>query len=55
MNSVANNADDDCGELFMQILRNSFGPTWGFNGYLLIQRGVNLCHVEEFAEYTTVA
>ncbi|XP_057381602.1 procathepsin L-like [Daphnia carinata] len=33
------------------IIRNSWGPRWGQKGYILMQRGVNLCKVEDFAYY----
>lgn len=31
------------------IVRNSWGTGWGQAGYVLIQRGVNLCRIEELA------
>jgi len=29
------------------IVKNSWGPTWGINGYLLFERGVNACGIED--------
>lgn len=37
------------------IVRNSWGTGFGSSGYILMQRGVNLCHVEEYAMYPVVA
>ena len=33
----------------MQIVRNQWGMKWGQGGYVFIQRGVNLCRIEELA------
>lgn len=35
--------------LIMQIVRNQWGMKWGQGGYVFIQRGVNLCRIEELA------
>jgi len=37
------------------VIRNSWGTGWGLAGYVLFQRGTNLCGVEGAALYTTVA
>ncbi|EFX78293.1 hypothetical protein DAPPUDRAFT_305242 [Daphnia pulex] len=37
------------------IVRNSWGTGWGQSGYGFIQRGVNLCHIEEHAAFVTAA
>jgi len=31
------------------IVRNSWGKHWGKNGYFLMQKGINLCRIEEAA------
>lgn len=33
------------------ILRNSWGTNWGMEGYMFIQRGVNLCGIEKYVNY----
>ncbi|KAI9558064.1 hypothetical protein GHT06_014817 [Daphnia sinensis] len=33
------------------IVRNSWGPDWGQNGYIYVQRGVNKCSIEAFPAY----
>ncbi|CAF3643564.1 unnamed protein product [Didymodactylos carnosus] len=33
-------------------LRNSWGPTWGDNGFIKIKRGVNMCGVATWPYYT---
>ena len=38
-----------------QIIRNSWGADWGAAGYILFQRGTNMCEVEEHAATTTIA
>jgi len=35
-------------------VRNSWGPDWGYNGYILMERGVNMCCIELFAAQTNV-
>jgi len=37
------------------IIRNSWGTSWGQAGYVLFQRGTNLCGVETYPMYTTIA
>jgi len=37
------------------ILRNSWGTNWGINGYILFQRGINLCQVEYQSMFTDAA
>lgn len=37
-----------------QVIRNSWGTGWGAAGYILFQRGVNLCGVEDWAAATTI-
>ena len=34
---------------YWQIIRNQWGTGWGQGGYIYIQRGVNLCRIEELA------
>jgi len=36
------------------IIRNSWSSGWGASGYILFQRGVNLCGVEDWAATTTM-
>ncbi|XP_059351742.1 uncharacterized protein LOC130702458 [Daphnia carinata] len=33
------------------IARNSWGPNWGKNGYIYVQRGVNKCNIESYPAY----
>jgi len=35
------------------ILRNSWGSSWGMNGYMLIRRGVNRCNLGFYPAYPT--
>ena len=35
------------------VIRNSWGTGWGQKGYIFMQRGVNLCRVEEYPYYVT--
>jgi len=35
-------------------VRNSWGANWGYNGYILMQRGVNMCCIELYAAQTNV-
>ena len=32
-------------------IRNSWGPEWGLNGYILLERGVNMCAIAKRAAY----
>ena len=36
------------------IVRNSWGAQWGLSGYILMQRGINLCGIAEVAAYPIV-
>jgi len=36
------------------IVRNSWGGGWGDNGYMLVQRGVNMCGIEHAAAVPTL-
>ena len=35
------------------VIRNSWGTNWGQKGYIFMQRGVNLCCVEESPYHVT--
>lgn len=37
------------------IVRNSWGAKWGSKGYILMRRGENQCHIENFPFYTIAA
>ena len=37
------------------IVRNSWGTGWGQKGYILIERGVNMCNIEMYAAYVEAA
>ena len=37
------------------IVRNSFGTSWGMDGYMFIERGVNKCNIESWAAYVIPA
>ncbi|XP_057379769.1 uncharacterized protein LOC130702116 [Daphnia carinata] len=36
------------------IVRNSWGTTWGNQGYMAIKRGVNMCNIESWTAYVDV-
>lgn len=36
------------------ILKNSYGTTWGEKGYMKIVRGVNMCGITEYVNYTLI-
>jgi len=36
------------------IVRNQWGTNWGQAGYILIQRGINLCRIEEQAAFVNL-
>jgi len=37
------------------VIRNSWGSAWGMAGYMLIQRGVNMCNIENYVYSATCA
>jgi len=37
------------------IVRNSWGPSWGLNGYILVKRGVNQCNINYLPAYPVIA
>jgi len=37
------------------IVRNSWGRTWGSNGYVFIQRGSNMCNIAAYAAFPYIA
>ncbi|EGR31675.1 papain family cysteine protease, putative [Ichthyophthirius multifiliis] len=41
------------GQLYY-IVKNSWGPEWGINGYFLIERGTNMCGLADCASYPIV-
>jgi len=36
------------------ILKNTWGPNWGINGYMWILRGVNMCQIATYPSYVVV-
>jgi C1A family cysteine protease len=36
------------------IARNSWGTSWGLNGYILMKRNVNICRIADFAFLATI-
>jgi len=42
--------DQPSGKAFY-IVKNSWGTTWGVDGYIYLQRGVNKCGIAEYASY----
>jgi len=37
------------------VVRNSWGVSWGVGGYILVQRGVNMCNIENYVYRATCA
>lgn len=37
------------------VVRNSWGASWGMGGYILMERGVNLCMIETYAAAVVAA
>ena len=37
------------------IVRNQWGAGWGAGGYILMRRGVNMCNINSYGAYPTVA
>jgi hypothetical protein len=44
---VGYGVDSATGKKFWKV-RNSWGTTWGNNGYILMERGVNMCYIEKY-------